>query len=58
MEINYGGSCGCKKEIIPICIKCELYDSLKIANAFEKSGYTVIYKHCKKHTNQDQSDKK
>ena len=49
MKINYGSSCGCQKQIIMICIKCELYDSLKIANAFEKSGYVVNYKHCEKH---------
>lgn len=50
METNYGNSsCGCTKSIIEICIKCELYDSLKIANAFEKSGYEIIYKHCVKH---------
>lgn len=49
MEINYSSSCGCPKHPIAICIKCELFDSLKMANAFEKSGYVVFYQHCKKH---------
>ncbi len=49
MDINYGPSCGCKKQVISICIKCELFDSLKIANAFTNSGYNVVFTHCEKH---------
>jgi len=50
MQINYGPPDSCQEKKISICIKCELYDSLKIANAFEKSGYDVIYEHCEIHS--------
>ena len=49
MEINYGASCVCQKKKISICRKCELCDSLKIANAFEKCGYMVVYEYCERH---------
>lgn len=48
-EINYGKKCVCQKQSISICRKCELWDSLKIANAFSSSGYDVIYQYCEKH---------
>ncbi len=47
--INYGKACACQKQVITVCIKCELYDSLKIANAFALAGYDVKYGRCKKH---------
>jgi len=48
-QINYGKRCVCQQTKITICRKCELWDSLKIANAFTKSGYIVTYNYCKKH---------
>jgi len=51
-QINYGMPCACPRNAIVICIKCELWNSLKIANAFEKSGYVVFYQHCRKHENE------
>ena len=53
MQINYGPLCGCRRHAVVICIKCELFDSLKIANAFEKSGHVVFYQHCTKHIDKE-----